>query len=169
VFVRSCLWLSLPLLACGCPTAAIESTQNPPASTAPAAGEQAAQVAEEPHQNAFQREAMLVDRNAFLQEHPNATEIEKNVINSDGYLGSVSQGYFAAASQVTIVNLQHDLELQRNLDPNYRWPTFAKYKEILDTHGVKLKGLKKRQVYAYDDQTGNVSILELPEGEELPE
>ncbi|MEZ6064271.1 MAG: hypothetical protein R3B90_00855 [Planctomycetaceae bacterium] len=125
-------------------------------------------VAEQPKPNAFQREAKLVDRHVFMAEHPNAIEREKNVIEATGYLSAVSQGYFAAASQVTILQLQHDLQLQKQLN-NDKWPTFDAYKKILDTHGVKLKGLRKTQVYAYDDQTGNISILELPEGEELPE
>ncbi|MCA9054366.1 MAG: hypothetical protein KDA75_11045 [Planctomycetaceae bacterium] len=161
------------LLVYGCPGAAFESPKDdaPAVEVQPATPNEnpaAEPVAEEaPRQNALQREAKLVDRRAFLQEHPDAVEREKNVINASDPISAASQGYFAGVSSLMISAYEHDLQLQKQLNDN-KWPSFDAYKTILDTHGVKLKGLKKGQVYAYDDQTGQITILELPEGEEVP-
>ena len=164
----------LGCLLCGCPGAAFKSAEQAESAsadqpTAPEAGGDApAQAdqpdAEPPKQNALQREARLVDRSSYLQEHPNAVELEKNVINASDPLTASAQGYFAGVSSLMISAYEHDLRLQKALNDD-KWPTYDAYKQILDTHGVKLKGLKKGQVYAYDDQTGQISILELPDEE----
>ena len=156
----------------GCPGA-----KAPPAA-APVADAPAADHAESPApeptppaadpqpEKPLEREARFVDRKVFLEQHPNANEIEKNVINAKDPISAVAQGYFAAVSKLTIDTLQYDLRLWYQLNGE-RWPSFAEYQEILEKHNVKLKGLKPRQVYAYDDKTGQLSIMELPEGESL--
>jgi len=149
--------LIFPLLLAGCLNVVPPKQEKEP----DAVGGNAAPAAqEEKKPNALQREAKLVDRNQWLKDNPDGTEIEKNVINASDPFSATAQGYFAAASQLTISALKHDLDLWHTL--NEKWPTFAEYQEILTKHGVKLKGLKKGQVYAYDDQTGNVSILQEP-------
>jgi DNA-binding phage protein len=177
--IAASLVVTLTLL--GCPGAAFEAPRKEDqtsAAEAPAVAEAvpaeddapaeaAPAEAQQPRQNALEREAELVDRRAYLEAHPNAIELEKNVINASDPFTASAQGYFAAVSTLTQAAYEHDLQLQKALN-NDRWPTFAAYKTILDTHGVKLKGLKKRQVYAYDDQTGQISILELPEEQPAP-
>ncbi|MEZ6056329.1 MAG: hypothetical protein R3C01_06450 [Planctomycetaceae bacterium] len=147
------------LLSAGClevPTS--EKPKEVPAAEAnagqPAAGEQ-------PQGNPLHREAKLVDRNKFLAEHPNAIEIEKNVINASDPFSAASQGYFAAVSSLMVSAYTHDLQLWRELN-NQKWPTFAEYQEILQRNNVKFKGLKPGQVYGYDDQQGTITILEAP-------
>lgn len=160
------------LTLCGCP-----GTSQPPPAAAPTPAPPAEPAAAAPQpepppppapaqEHPLQREAKFVDRRAFLEQHPNATEIAKNVINAQDPLSAVAQGYFAAVSTVTIAAYQHDLKLWYELN-GQRWPTFAEYKDILSKHDIQLKGLKPRQVYAYDDQTGQLSILEVPEGESI--
>lgn len=144
------------------PPAAAAPQPEPPPEPPPAPAPAAPPVQEQ----ALQREAKFVDRRVFLQQHPNATEIAKNVINAQDPLSAVAQGYFAAVSTVTIAAYQHDLKLWYELN-GQRWPTFKEYQEILSKHDIHLKGLKPRQVYAYDDQTGQLSILEVPEGESI--
>lgn len=178
--MRHFCWLAaclLTLLASGCPSA-LSPTKAPekPAPVAESGGAEqppgapaaapAAQPAA-PQQSVFKREVPLVDRNKYLAEHPDAIEKDRNEIHATGYLQAVSQGYFAAASTATIANFEHDLELQKELNGG-KWPSFEKYKEILDTHGVKLQGLRLNQVYAYDDQTGQMSVIELPEEKPAP-
>jgi hypothetical protein len=167
--LRSWLVGVVILTLCGCPgTPQPPEPAPPPAAAAPQpepppAPEPAPPPAQE---NALQREAKFVDRRVFLQQHPTATEIAKNVINAQDPLSAVAQGYFAAVSTVTIAAYQHDLKLWYELN-GQRWPTFAEYQDILSKHDIHLKGLKPRQVYAYDDQTGQLSILEVPEGESI--
>ena len=154
------------VLLSGCPNAgfsppANEAAPQPaPAAEQPAAPAPAPAEAERP--NALQREAVFVDRKAYLAEHPEAVELEKNVIDANDPFTASAQGYYAAVSTLTKSAYEYDLRLQKQLN-NDQWPTFEAYKAILETHGIKLKGLKKTQVYAYDDQTGKISILELPE------
>jgi hypothetical protein len=159
--------IGLVSLLAGCPGSIVpeapEAAQNDSAPAAQPAANDAAPAGEDaPRQNALQREAELVDRRAFLEEHPNAIELQKNVINAKDPFTAVSQGYFAGVSSLTISAYKHDLELWKNLRSDNSWPPFEEYKKILETHNVKLKGLKKGQVYAYDDQTGEISILEIP-------
>jgi hypothetical protein len=179
-FPAGCV-LTACLVWSGCPGAAFSPpADNAPAAPAPNAAAPAADGAPAPEQppepaaepsqpaaepdrpNALQREAVLVDRRAYLEAHPESVELEKNVIDANDPFTASAQGYFAAVSSLTKSAYEHDLRLQKALN-NDKWPSFDAYKAILDMHGVKLKGLKKNQVYAYDDQTGKISILELPE------
>ncbi len=154
----------------GCPGAVLdpygkqkqdEEAAAPAQAAAPPEAE-AEPPAEPQPQNALQREARLVDRRVYLQEHPDAIELEKNVIKAGDPFTATSQGYFAAVSQLTIAAYEHDLQIWKASNDN-RWPTFAEYEQILKRNGIKLRGLKVGQVYAYDDQTGQISILELPD------
>ncbi|MFV0443934.1 MAG: hypothetical protein ACK5Q5_10215 [Planctomycetaceae bacterium] len=171
-------WFSgaLLLLTCwGCPgqafntqkkgadpaQAAAEPAQAEPAADAAAPADAVPAAKPEKHPNALQREAELVDRRAFLAEHPHAIELEKNVIDATDPFTGAAQGYFAGVSSLMVSTYQYDLRLQKQLN-NDHWPTFENYKQILENNNIKLKGLKKRQVYAYDDETGKISILELP-------
>lgn len=170
--IRICCASLGVLILTGCPGAAFKPADNKasPAAATPeaAAGQPQAEPAAPapaeaaPPPNALNREAELVDRRAYLQEHPNAVEIEKNVIDATDPFSASAQAYFSGVSSLMKSTYEYDLRLQKQLNDD-KWPTFAKYKEILDNAGVKLKGLKLRQVYAYDDQTGKISILELPE------
>jgi hypothetical protein len=155
------------VLLAGCPGSLVPSAKKeepaaPPAVAEGAPAEGAPAPAAPPQQNMLKREAELVDRNKYLAEHPNAIEMEKNEINATGYFDAVGQGYRAGVTTLTTSTYEYDLRLWREMN-NGRWPTFAEYKEILDRNGVKFKGTKLNQVYGYDDQTGQLSILELPE------
>lgn len=160
--------LIIPIICAGCLSQEdITGTkQQAPANgnQAPDADPVAPPAVVEPEPNALKREAKLVDRNKFLAEHPDAIEIEKNVINASDPFTASSQAYFAGVSSLMISAYTADLRLWKELN-NGKWPTFEKYQEILNTHGVKLKGLKKGQVYAYDDQQGTITILEVQEAE----
>lgn len=163
------------LVASGCPGSAPAPKPSPPPSQPEPAVVQDAPAQEPeppppepaaPPPNALQREARFVDRKVFLEQHPNATELAKNVINASDPISAAAQGYFAAVSNLTINAFQYDLKLWYQLN-NERWPTFAEYQEILSKHDIKFKGLKPRQVYAYDSTNGQLSILEVPEGETI--
>lgn len=170
---------TLLLICCGCPGAAFdppaksEAVAENPAEPAPASPDNpvampaAAPAPEQPPPNALQREAEFVDRNAYLREHPEAIEKEKNIINASDPFTASAQGYYAAVSTLTVSAYKHDIDLWKAMNDN-KWPTFEAYKAILDMHDVKLKGLRKNQVYAYDDQTGSISILEIPETPAAP-
>lgn len=167
VLLSAGLWLGCPSAAFSppkeSPPAPVVAAEQPADAPAPQADPPAeAAPAEAPKEpNALQREAELVDRRAYLAEHPNATELEKNVIDANDPFTASAQGYFAAISTLTKSTYEYDLRLQKQLNDD-KWPSFDAYKAILEMHGIKLKGLKKGQVYAYDDQTGKISILELP-------
>lgn len=103
------------------------------------------------------REARLVDKQKAMQENPKLIEVE-NKINASDPLTAVAQGYFAAASQAQVLTMQHNINIQREIDD--RWPTFAEFEEMVKQYNIKLQGLYAYQMYAYDETTGGLSILE---------
>lgn len=106
-----------------------------------------------------QRPADLVDKAAAMAANPNLVEVENHVNASDPW-SAAADAYFSAASRVHILNLKHELDLMRNLDENYEFPSFEEFKEVLERSNVDLKGLRANQVYAYDQATGSICILE---------
>ncbi len=138
-----------------------ESPQPPqkPAAEQPEAPASAPAAKPEPTKPThFQkRVAQLVDKNQALKENPELILV-KNEMKAGDPLTAIAQGYFAAASMAHIAALQHEVDLQRAL--NDKAPTFAEFKGMFDRHGIQLKGLYEWQMYAYDDQTGTMSILE---------
>lgn len=108
-----------------------------------------------------ERPADLVDKNAALAANPDWIEVNNDVEAGD-YLTAIADSYFSMSSRVHLLALQHELELERNLNPDYEYPSFETFKEALQRHNVELKGLRANQVYAYDQSTGTVCILEDP-------
>lgn len=131
-----------------------------PAAEAPAAAPQAqaaVPAAQPPREVAFKREAKLVDKNKAMAENPALIEVE-NKINASDPITAISQSYFNAASRIHTVQLKHSVDLMKASED--RWPTFEEFEKLLKQHTVELTGLYPWQVYAYDDQTGGISILE---------
>ncbi len=164
--MKRCLVLLLlapPLLAAGC-VPNTEQMQKQVQEQEEAKAKAAEQKqANQPRGNPLTRPAKLVDRNQWLAEHKDWIEIENN---SDKGFDPISASLRAGRQSIATLNkaaFEHDLQLWKNLNDG-RWPTYAEYKEILDKHGIELKGgLKKGQVYAYNDQNGQITILSPPE------
>jgi hypothetical protein len=158
------------LLLAGC----IPSVTNPPAATAesePAAPEPAAAAEVEPAgdeaeapapaprqpQGFSKVEWKLVDRNAALQENPDLIEVE-NRIDATDPLMAATQSYFTLGSRAQLSAFKHSINLYKaQHDKN---PPFGEFEQMLKQANVSLQGLYPWQVYAYDDQTGELCILE---------
>ena len=134
--------LMVPLLTVGC----LKLGPSPKANAKAEEGEGGAPVADEPHQNAMQREAKLVDRNQWLADNPNWNEIEKNVINASDPLTATAQGYFAAGSQLTIVALKHDLEIWKNMPGNdgEKYPDLRRIRSHFEECGRQAEGPQEK-------------------------
>jgi hypothetical protein len=135
------------------PAAAPQAAQAQPAP---------AQVAAEPQQpprpaNFLKREAKLVDMNKALAENDKLVEVE-NRISANNYVSALSQSYFALGSRVQVLNLKHQIDIMYNVDERY--PSFQEFSDLLRQSGVKLGQLYEWQMYAYDDKTGEIGILE---------
>lgn len=171
-------WLptfGLLLLCWGCPAASHTATdaedevaeataeENPPADAAPP--EQPAEPAKRP--NALEREAELVDKQAYLAEHPNAIEKAGNEITAVDPFSSSLQGFQKGIPQVTMPMIEQQVTAYKLLH-NDQVPTVEQLKADLESTNFPLRGLKKNQVYGYDVQTGKVSILEIPEEKPAP-
>lgn len=131
---------------------AVPEQNNPPQGSVPAQPQQ---------QDVIQprRPADLVDKPAAMAANPDLVEVENHVNASDPF-SSAAQSYFSLASRIHVLNLQHQLNLLKNLDENNEYPSFEKFRELLVQSGVELNGLKANQVYAYDQSTGSICILE---------
>lgn len=127
------------------------ATNGPPADARAAANEPAKPVP------FHKREAKLVDKEKAMAENPSMVEVE-NKINASDPLTAVSQSYFNMASRVRVIQLKHSVDLMHATDGE--WPSFAAFDKLMKQHDIKLNGLYPWQVYAYDQQTGGISILE---------
>ena len=109
----------------------------------------------------------IVDKHKALAENPNLVEVENNTEAGD-YFSAVFQAYFSSVSKLNIATMEYNAQLQAQLnaidgpsDP--KPPSFEEFNEHAKMNPNNIKALKKWQVYAYDDQTGKVTILEDPE------
>lgn len=163
--MKRILYASLAILACGCidPSAfqkkadeAAEAAAAPPAVEAPA--RQAEPVAAQPGQPVIPDvEAVIVDKQQVLIEHPDWTETEEKITATDP-LSAVSQSYFALGQRVHLLNFKHNVDIF--YAANERWPTYDEMLEMFRQFDVKLKHLKPWQVYAYDQTDGTMVVME---------
>lgn len=105
----------------------------------------------------FKRVFHIVDKQQAMKDNPNYVETV-NTIEAGDYFTGVAQGALAAASKMQTIGLQHFVNLHEA--EHGKKPTLEDIKDYLKRNGMKLKGLYPYQVYAYDGQTGLVSILE---------
>jgi hypothetical protein len=165
--MRAALILSIGLFAAGCADRVKDPAEQaaeapPPAPQQAAADAPAAQPAPEQPKRVpmTKREARLVDKNKAMQENPALFEVDNKITGSDP-LTAVAQSYFTIGSRAHVLNLKHNLNLMHAAEG--RWPTFAEFEQSLKQHNVQLTALYPYQMYAYDDQTGGLVILEDPE------
>jgi len=100
----------------------------------------------------------IVDKKQALQENPALIETT-NRINAGDPVSAAAQGYFAIGSQAQMLNLKHQIDILK-ADNDNKPPSFAQFDDLLRQNNVQLKGLYRWQVYAYDDQAGDIVILE---------
>jgi len=99
----------------------------------------------------------LVDKKQILAENPKLVEVE-NKINATDPVSAATQGYFALGSQVQLLNLKHAIDLYKA--EHEKPPTFVEFDKMIRDAHVPLKGILRWQVYAYDEDTGEMCILE---------
>jgi len=100
----------------------------------------------------------LVDKKQALTENP-ALIVTTNRINATDPVSAAAQGYFAIGSQAQLLNLKHQIDILK-ADNDNKPPSFAQFNDLLVQNNVKLAGLYRWQVYAYDDEAGDIVILE---------
>jgi hypothetical protein len=148
----------LLLMAAGCLDPAMFKSKPKPKATA--ASGQAAPVAPAaaPAAPSFpQDNTQLYDKKKLLAENPALVETENHIRATDP-LSAAGQAYFAIGSQAQVLALEHSINLYKA--EHDKAPTFADFEGMIRQNGVKLKGLYRWQVYAYDESTGDLSILE---------
>jgi hypothetical protein len=160
--MRAALILSVGLFTAGCADPVNEPEQQAAEAPPPAPQQAAPEPAPEQPKKVpiTKREARLVDKNKAMQANPELIEVENKITGSDP-LTAVAQSYFTIGSRAQVTALQHNIRIQREL--NDRWPTFEDFQQQLKQTNVVLSALYPYQMYAYDDQTGGIVILEDPE------
>lgn len=128
-----------------------------PAQTAPA--QQAEQPAA-PHESILTKmTTTIVDKRKALADNPKLISLEKNELGELNPLNYATKAYFAGVSQATVAALQHEIDLTKAMNDD-KPPPFAEFEQMLKRNNVKLRGLYRWQVYAYDDKDGSICILE---------
>ncbi|HVJ67461.1 MAG TPA: hypothetical protein VM510_05720, partial [Caulifigura sp.] len=105
----------------------------------------------------------IVDAKKALAENPKLVVKEKNKMEANDPFTYVSKAYFAGVSTYTMAALKHEVEILKNLDDKFQYPTYEQFSDILKRNNVKLNGLYRWQVYGYDSTEGAIVILEDPD------
>lgn len=146
--------------------AAPAAAQNAPAeNAAPAPPAQPAAPAENPAKLSLNQRLVttMVDAKKAIAENPNLIVKEKNKMEANDPFTYVSKAYFAGVSTAQMAALKHEVELMKNLDDKFQYPTFEQFSEMLKRNHVSLNGLYRWQVYGYDSTEGAIVILEDPD------
>lgn len=134
--------------AADAPAVVEDAPANPPAA-APAAPPQFPMV-----------EAKFLDKRKALAENPNLREVENRTNASDPF-SAAAQSYFTIGSKANLLNFQHNIEIFKAAEG--RNPTFEEFNQMFEQFQVKRGALYPWQMYAYDQETGSMSILEDPD------
>lgn len=103
----------------------------------------------------------LVDARQARAQNPKLVEVE-NRINATDPVSAAGSAYFAITTRAQLLNMEHAIKIYK-ADNDNKHPPFAEFSRMLKDANVELKGLYRWQVYAYDDQTGELLILEDPD------
>lgn len=101
-------------------------------------------------------EAIIVDKQKVLAEHPDWQETEEK-INAMDPLSAATQSYFALGQRVHLQNFKHNIDIFYAAEG--RWPTYDEFVQMFSQFDVKLKHLKPWQVYAYDQTDGTIVVM----------
>lgn len=154
----------VPLTATGCIDPSMVKAKKAPASqsdegdAAPAVGGVVEAPAADGGAAMAQDNTKLVDKKKAMAENPGWVETQ-NRINATDPVTAASQAYYALPSKAQMLNMKHQIDIIK-ADNNNRPPTFEEFNKLLVENQVKLKGIYRWQVYAYDDETGDIVILE---------
>lgn len=99
----------------------------------------------------------IVDMKKAMAENPGWV-VTENRINAMDPVTAASQAYFALPSKAQMLNMKHQIDIIKA--DTGRQPTFEEFSKLLGENQVKLKGIYRWQVYAYDDEKGDIVILE---------
>jgi hypothetical protein len=105
----------------------------------------------------------LVDSRKAIAENPKLIVKEKNEFKADDPITYTSKAWFAGVSTAQMAALKHEVEILKNLDDKFRYPSFEQFSEMLKRNNVRLNGLYRWQVYGYDSVDGAIVILEDPD------
>lgn len=106
----------------------------------------------------------MVDKNKALEENPKLVEVT-NDTNATGYLQAVTQTAFSATSRVNQMTMEYNAQVQSYINAtdsvkDAKPISFEEFEKQARMNSNNIKGLYPWQVYAYDENTGKVCILE---------
>ena len=102
----------------------------------------------------------IVDRKQAMIDRPQLFETKNSITASDPIFAP-AQGLRAVGSQAEMLAFTHTIQIHQAQYDKY--PTYAEFMDYYKQANVKLKGLKPWQVYAYDEETGTITLLEDPD------
>jgi hypothetical protein len=114
-----------------------------------------------PHQNegiVGKTTAKVVDYKKAIAENPNLVVV-KNEVRGNDPITVAGSAYIAASSRANAANFQHEIDILRALNDG-KYPTFEEYQAHAKRHNIRFSELPAYQMWGYDDQTGQVMILQ---------
>jgi hypothetical protein len=128
-----------------------------------APGGQAAVAAAVPNNGPPDMDARIVDKKKALQERPQLFETKNSITASDPIFAP-AQGLRAVGSKAEMLAFQNTINIHKATNDKY--PTYDEFMDYYKQAHVELKGLRPWQVYAYDEETGTVTLMEDPQEKE---
>ena len=102
--------------------------------------------------------AKVVDYKKATAENPNLVVV-KNEVRGNDPITVAGSAYISASSRVSAAAFQHQIDLMKELNGG-KWPTFEEYQAEARRQNIRFSELPAYQMWGYDDQTGQVMILE---------
>ena len=161
-------------MASGCfdwSSLAVRDKEKKPVDDAPPAAAQPAQPAAPGGQAAAvgplhgppDIEARIVDKKKALEERPQLFETTNSITANDPIFAP-AQGLRAVGSKAEMLAFQNTINIHKAT--NDKFPTYDEFMQYYKDAHVKLVGLRPWQVYAYDEETGTITLMEDPQEKE---
>ena len=105
--------------------------------------------------------ARVVDYQKAMQENPRLI-VKENKAQGNDPLSFAASAYVSARSRASLLNFQHNLDIMKAINENKNL-TYDEVIKLMKQTGLELAALYPYQMYAYDEQTGALMILEDPD------
>lgn len=132
---------------------------DPPAETAPPLTEEAPAAPEEPKPKKGvigQTTAQVVDAKEWLKK-PGIQAKDGKIEGVDPFSRTAS-GYFTLAAQASTLGLQQSVQHYKAL--NDKFPPYEEFMRMMQENRIEFTKLRWYEIYAYNEDTGKILVLE---------
>lgn len=155
--MRNTIVLAALLVSAGCTKLEDEAGGEPPISAStpaaqPASGERPGIIGKTTNQ--------VVDLHEARAQNPNLKIVQQRAQGGDP-ISFALDAYVDVRSRVSVMGMQRDVQAHKALHD--RFPTYEEFVETMRRHGIQFTMVEPYRMYAYDEKTGEIVVLEDPD------